>query len=194
MLNLNERKSLNVVFDLDDVLCHLAPTFEKALREDTGITMHHTSWNTFDLPSIYGITYEEFLATMNKHAIIRNPKPDLVAIQTLNEIKSMGHKIHIITSRSNQNRAREYTLNWLNKHGVNFDELHLSGPQKSKNDFLKEIGDVYLMIDDHHENLNKAQAESLVTNLVLREQSWNHCSREKFQTVSCVSELHTFFK
>jgi uncharacterized HAD superfamily protein len=182
-----------VIFDLDDVLCHLNEGLEQAFLKETGIFIPSEQWHTYNCFDLFGLNYEEFINMMNKHQLIKDPRPDETAIQVLNELKQEGHNIHIITSRANQNNAENFTYQWLKKHGVNYDTLSLTGVEKTKNDVIEEIGGAFAMIDDFQGNLVSAEKTGLIQNLVLRVKPWNHCSRDKFHTVNCVSEFKTIF-
>ncbi|WP_345972461.1 5' nucleotidase, NT5C type [Sulfurimonas diazotrophicus] len=65
-------------------------------------------------------------------------EPIAGAIERINELKSFGHYIIILTARHMktcqgnvglvQQRVAQVTLEWLEKHGVEYDEIHFGKP------------------------------------------------------------------
>lgn len=102
--------------------------------------------------------------------------PHVEVLQMAHDAMEAGVPIIITTARNE--RYREVTQAWLDKHGVEFDNLFMRGDDdfrqdvEAKADILEEINkyyDVVHAVDDRKEVLNLWQSNDIYTTAVVRD-------------------------
>ena len=148
----------HVGLDLDDVLKQFMPSLLQFVNNsyDTDYTLFDcTNYNVWEF---MGLPRLEVIRRINDY--YRSPdfmrtKPVYGAVDAVQRLAEQGHKLSIITSRSEH--IRERTEEWLSKHyPLVFDELHFAnsyreGQKQKKSTICKRIG-VDVFVDDtlHH--------------------------------------------
>ena len=124
--------------------------------------------NVYDFTEAFGVSNEEVKQFMadKAHEIFRSLPPAPKAKQVLTKLKNQGFTIILITARND--KYRNLTLNWLEKHQIPFDQLIHS---KHKADVCQELG-VELFIDDKLENLQSIK-ENMEIPLLLMDMDHN---------------------
>ena len=163
---------MRVGFDLDGVLYNFGDSVKRYL-DFTGQGHIWKSGPTkdayWDFYKDWGWTGKQFVEFCNEGAdagfIFTGPARD-GAVETVNEIKDMGHTIHIITDRnfgSCPSTSHSNTTQWLRQHGIPFDSLTFTAD--------KTIVRVDTMIEDKLENYDALEAIGTPTVLINRQ--WN---------------------
>ena len=104
------------------------------------------------------------------------------SVQTLQELRNQEAVIHLITARSE--KFRGITEEWLRKHNVPYDALHMNpshGQGYSKGEKCVELG-VEFFVDDNLENCVDAAHHGV--NVVLFEASHNKGRKTTIQRVT----------
>lgn len=83
--------------------------------------------------------------------LLQNVQPKPFSIEIINRLKQEGNKIYLITARFGNETVldpRKETVNWLQKYGINYDELIMEA--KSPEDKLSAIkqNKIDVFIDD----------------------------------------------
>ena len=143
------------VFDLDDTLIDLKEELWKTLDKEFGNKRvpHWSLWETFDVAKTIGITTKDLMAFANKHKIFRKIKPHLFSKMLLQDLRTRGYHIIIVTSRDGfiPNAFME-TRAYLRKHLLPFDELLVTPVGKNKMDSLAHHDKIHFAIDDQESN------------------------------------------
>ena len=102
----------------------------------------------------------------NADKMLTVAKPRKNSVKVLSKLREEGHKIIIVTARTKQWHKDPYKLSvdWLNKNGIEYDELFVGYEDKSQISFDKKID---LFIDDMPENLEKISARGIKTAIML---------------------------
>ena len=103
-----------VIFDLDGTLADI--TLRRTLAIDS--TDGKMDWDVFFDPKNIGLD-----------------QPNTPVITMAQLLHSQGYKIVILSGRSA--RTQDVTLDWLNKHNVPFDDIHMR-PTDKKSHFLPD--------------------------------------------------------
>lgn len=121
-------------------------------------------WDFFE---DWGITGREFAALCDDGVdagIIFNvgdPFPD--CIESLNLLKKEGHSIHVITHRMFGERSVHNTMDWINRHDLQFDSISFAED--------KSIIGVDLLVDDYEGNWRTSLAQGIPC--VIMDRPWN---------------------
>lgn len=103
------------------------------------------------------------------------------AAKALREIRSLGHKIALITSMPNE--AISERVNWLRTAGMVFDEFHTTHAK----DKSKVACDVY--IEDSAENITRIAEERPHAGVYLVDRAWNR-NQPLHPAVKVVAGIH----
>lgn len=121
--------------------------------------------NSYDFREAYDLpdsVIEDFLAK-NKEKIFSSVPPYQEAIDLLTKLKSIGHKIILITARHEE--YRNITETWLNKYNIPYDKLYHDEDKAplALNENLK------LFIDDHKDNVREIKSAGIPALLFTRD-------------------------
>ena len=173
------------IVDIDDTICDLCPYLVEICNKMTGKNMTVQDWHSYSVYLLYGISQEDYFAMCESDRILSEPKPILLAQETLSTLIRKGYKVILLTARGWHSDAYNITQEWLLKHKFEYHELHILPLDKSKAEYIKEnIADtVDIIIDD-----NAAHIESFVNNnisdvICLIDQPWNrsHTHLDKYR-------------
>ena len=170
-----ERRLEHIVYDIDDVLADFwktaLPLFNQEFGSDENILKFEdlTSFNGF--VDRFNITKDDFLDFV-KHEVPMSELQPTKYVEVLRNQFKTGHKISIVTSRDYIPDAFEMTKDWLFKNSIPHHELFISGKKKKSEFFL--YGDVDVVYEDHHENLDDYfDSGVLVGHGVIVDKPWN---------------------
>jgi FMN phosphatase YigB (HAD superfamily) len=149
-------RTLDIGIDLDGVCYDFTASLRHYLIEHEdydphqlrsgGVSDHDTTWNFYK--DCWGMTTEEFLAVCERGVdagvVFGHGEPFEGTVETLEEFRSDGHRLHIITNRSFGTRSHHNTSEWLERHKVPFDSLVFSTH--------KTIIRPDVMVDDYPDN------------------------------------------
>jgi 5'(3')-deoxyribonucleotidase len=162
-------RQLDVGFDLDGVCYDFANSLRRYVAT-LGMTVPEyetTCWEFYK--SDWGWTTEEFLKHCHDGAdagfVFCGPaRPN--AVEAMNKVKEMGHKVHIITDRAfgkTPSVSEENTRRWLDEHGFRYDTLTFSAD--------KAIRKTDIFVEDKIENFEHLWLNGTPTWLINR--PWN---------------------
>lgn len=161
---------MDIVFDLDDVICDLCTPFHEALTHYTGKDIPINEWHDFNLAGVYGIDKQEVFDVLEGYNVFEQAIPHKGAIQAMVNVHKLGFNTHIVTSRKRIDPTGEMTSAWLEKYGVTYSELHITYEANGKVYVVKSISPI-LMIDDHIDNIKACSPYAF--KLVIINRPWN---------------------
>lgn len=144
---------MRIGIDIDDTICdtweYSLPFFSKYF----GINLAELKERIRDRYDILGFTHEaylRFLSDCYKEFINDVPLKE-GAKEVINKLKENGNEIIFITARSNRTFKDAYTIsyNYLQKNGICFDKLYISGGTKKE---FCEKENIDIFIDDSIRN------------------------------------------
>lgn len=158
---------MRVGVDLDGVVF----SYVDVLRRDFGFTPDEApdpfKWELWEC---WGMSAEEFHAKAEecyeRHLFFRGEPYDY-AIEGLQELKSLGHSLHIITARHHP-VARRDTVAWLEEYEVDYDSLTFTSD--------KTCVPVDIIIEDNLDNAEACAAAG--TKAFLFDRPWNQGDTE----------------
>jgi len=110
--------------DIDNVIADTEKELRRVLYEKRGVTLKREDITSYSLDNIAGIEREdlkEILSMFNDGDVFLNLDVIEGAKETLDLLKQR-HRIELVTSRPQ--RAEPQTRQWLERHGIPYDELH----------------------------------------------------------------------
>lgn len=135
-------------FDLDEILCDFVSGQLQHTNDYFGLKLTKKDLKKYYMHENLAITAEE----MNPvNAMVTTPESYLnrplilEGLTAFNFIKRTGAKIDIVTSRDE--KVRNLTESWLKKHGILYDNLHMTC-HKDKASLAKDLGLDYF-VEDH---------------------------------------------
>ena len=174
----------DIGMDLDGVIYPFANAFKRycAIRQGKLTLPDPTHWHFYEDWGMDEKTFHEWLddAALN-HEVFATELPYEGVVEAWKELRAMGIKIHVITSRPQSSWAQ--TVKWLEDMGLKADSLHFN-PTKG---FLKNIskGEA-IMIDDHVQYYEEAERNGIIPVLMTR--TWNQ-DREGATRVNNLAEF-----
>jgi len=109
-------------------------------------------YNTNDFSKVFGWSDDEVYTFFRTYYLsaLEEIEPKYGVKEVLSKIKELGHEIIFITVRNDrecagENEARRITLEWFEKYGIPYDELHVDIKDKKK--FCQE-NNIDVFIDD----------------------------------------------
>ncbi len=161
------KKQKVVIFDCDGVLAD----FEEAFCEAFGNKNRHL----YDLTKRYPeVDRDLILEWVNDEENYRHLNPIFGGITLLNQLKSRGYIIGLVTARPNS--LRKLTIEWLRLYNIDYDFLDTGATHKAEllNDFYQHSdSEISMVIDDSDDILIKTK--KLLPNTVCLSwaQPWN---------------------
>ena len=148
--------------ELQEQALILAKSLGKVINENININDSQISESIYKVK--YGFNYDElkyFLKVIHEK-ISQNALPRLNAKECINELKSKGHKIYIITARDVEFHDNPYELSklWLDKNNIKYDKIIVNARKKS---LVCKQENVDLFIDDDLKNCLELSNENIKT-------------------------------
>ncbi len=178
-----------VVFDLDECLCGLRHHLQTALYDLTGIDLHWSRWDRYDLTGLYGISLEDFTETLLSYRIIERAILEPGAWAALHSARLLGYRTAILTARGWHPEGERVTRDWLETHGLRPDRLHLVPMHQAKGEVLPEYGRVAWFLDDHLGHAAGAEASGVVDRVLLQDRPWNRVAEHPGQRIHSLWEV-----
>ncbi len=132
---------MQIIIDIDNILWHFAPVFYEHLKQVNPLVPLPSHWTKWDFWKPY-FTKEDFyriVHTIHAKQLEFEPFPD--AGEFLQTLKNYGFQITIASHRAPEHAF--VTEKWLQKHGLVYDELHLSYDKT-----LLLNGNILAVVDD----------------------------------------------
>lgn len=165
-----------IIFDMDDVVAKMRERMSETLTKMSGKVVPHESWHTICCHTLYGV---EFCAdTMVRERIIERCEPEPDAQFAFQALHDKGFHIVIATARGWHPQGHELTQEWLERHGLPHDELHVVGlgEGSSKADVFTAVSrdrPIQAFIDDQLRYLQQADDHPSVDQVVVMDRPWN---------------------
>jgi len=141
-----------VGLDLDEVLCGLLSCIQKFLLENHDFHFMESDlvdYHLERLPCLPSSISKEVVENIYNGRFAREALPTPYAEHSLNKLRMAGFKIHIITHR-HEYLFRPITEEWLDKHNLYYDELHMV---YNKHDVIEKCN-IDAMVDDRFDVLS----------------------------------------
>lgn len=142
-----------VGLDLDEVLCAFLSRINKFLDEEYDFHFFENDLVDYHLERLSCIPKsisERVQENIYNGEFARTAMPTPYAEHAMNKLRIAGFKIHIITHR-HEDPFRYITEEWLNKHNLYYDELHLT---HYKHDIIDKFN-IQAMVDDRFDVLGE---------------------------------------
>ncbi|MCG8636619.1 MAG: bifunctional metallophosphatase/5'-nucleotidase [Desulfobacterales bacterium] len=188
-------RSKRIYVDVDDVVSRTTETYTRIVREEFGRTVPFENLTTFDLRASFQLTDNEFhyfFDLVHQHDLLLGFAPVDGAIDVLNAWSGQGHCIEIVTGRPTS--ARDVTLEWLDRHGVTYNEFIMVDKYNrpgndpavavSKSDLAARTYD--LAVEDSGE-MALFLAEEMGVTTALKDRPWNRGCTDHDRLVRCMS-------
>ncbi|MCX8111351.1 MAG: HAD family hydrolase [Syntrophorhabdaceae bacterium] len=113
-----------IIVDIDNTLWHFAPVLYERMRILNPYVLEPSKWYDFNFwrPYLNPKDFFEIINSIHTDQEIFTPYPD--ARLFLSSLKDMGYHITIASHREKD--TLNPTMNWLNKHHLIYDDIHLS--------------------------------------------------------------------
>lgn len=184
-----------IYVDVDDVVSKTTETYTRVIEQEFGRRVSFDALTTFDLMASFQLTDNEFhyffdLVHQPDHLLGFSPVEG--AVDALAAWSARGHCIEIVTGRPTS--ARDATLEWLDNHGVPYDDFIMVDKYNrpgndpaiavSKSDLAARPYD--LAVEDSGEMALFLAREMRVTT-ALKNRPWNRSCPEHERVVRCDS-------
>lgn len=163
-----------VIFDLDDVVAKMRFETSRVFSKISGKHVPIEEWDLFCSNYLYGVDFCP--QTMMKEQIIERCLVEEDAKHAFDSIRSLGLDVGIITARGWHDEGRKVTEEWLAKHDIQFDLLHLVALDKTKYDVFSQLQsdfNIISFIDDQPKYIEQAISHEAVENVFIRNHPWN---------------------
>lgn len=156
---------MRIAIDIDSTLHHYWDVLSDAARKRFGIELPYEEQLTWGITRLKPEQLALCIAETHSDEAILAGRPYPEAVETVNRWKRAGHFIQINSHRAAA--AHASTAQWLERIGLQHDELHCSDDKISR---CRELG-IELLIDDSPENLLRAIDHGLMVATILH--PWN---------------------
>jgi 5'(3')-deoxyribonucleotidase len=161
------------VFDCDDVLANMREVLVERIGNLLNRKVSVDEFDTYDLNNVYG-RHPQF----DEGAVFRdipleqlNPEPG--AAMLTHYLKCTGWKIAMVTARGNLPNGRQRTIDWLNRHNIIVDDLHVVTVYDGKRAALESLGDIAFYVEDNHQHVEIAHTLPNIHDIYLMDRPWN---------------------
>jgi hypothetical protein len=155
---------MNLGFDIDGVISNFTERFKEVVQQHYGISLTENNMYCYDVDLVLGIPKED-VANIVDETLRSNLPLVPLAKETLDKLHSEGHRIYLLTARSNA--LISSTSTWLKEKGIPYDEIYFLAMGK------KRLADVHvdLVVEDSLEEA--LELTKKVKNVLLFDQTWN---------------------
>jgi hypothetical protein len=159
----------DIGMDMDGVVYPFVNAFKTYCEERQGklFLPDPVSWHFYEDWDMDEHTFHEWVNdAATNHDVFLTEKPYDGVVDAWNELRAMGIKIHILTSRPQS--GWEQTTKWLSNNNLIADSLHFN-PTKG---FLTKLAKGQaLIVDDHVQYYDEAERSGIIP--VLMNRPWN---------------------
>lgn len=156
---------MTIAVDVDGVLAEQVPPVLESVREEYGVETVKEDVRTWaeDIPDSDSNVKIEIETRLEQPEFVRSMPPVEGAVDVMRRLASDGHRLVVATARDEV--ATEATEEWLDHHGIPFDEIrHVENGEK------QTLG-ADVLIDDYPGNVPSFVESGGVG--ILFEQPWN---------------------
>ena len=182
---------MNIGIDIDDTIANTFEvmfaysqkyTAEDLKRSDKIIELEDIKTH-FYCQAMHSWSKEEEIEFFKKYyeKILIETKPFTCSIETLEELRKLGHKIILITARFEVSSfdVKELTIKWLKKYNVPYDKLIINASTKVEA-VLKNSIDIF--VDDSYKNC-KEVSDAGIKSLIMDTKCNRGIKDEKIERV-----------
>lgn len=140
-----------VVLDLDDTLINTREEIYNCLKRRLGrhAVTHWSNSTTFKIEEDSNISIDELIKYTKEDMIFRNIQPHPHSAYFTKDLMDRGYHVVILTAREGfVPNPYDETERYLNRHGIEHDELIIGGHGKNKVDYLEKFDRISFTIDD----------------------------------------------
>ena len=159
--------------DLDDTLGDFKTPMMHALSRVTGKNIHWSEYTTFDVPSLYGISYKRFLQILVREQVIEQVEIHGSSYKFLNDLHQLNYYTVLITARGWHPSGASLTEEWVANHGPDIDELIVVGPEQSKTDVIEKFKNIVFSVDDRIKHCREYTQTGKIGHVLLYNAPWN---------------------
>ncbi len=156
---------MKIAIDIDSTLHHYWDQFAAAAKRRFGVDLPYEHQVTWDISRLRPEQVKVCIAETHGPEKVRAATPYPGAAEVLARWKEQGHFIHITTHRTTD--AHAATQDWLDRHGIPYDDLYCSYDKVTR---CAELG-IDVLIDDSPVNLLRAIDEGIRAATILH--PWN---------------------
>lgn len=157
--------------DLDDTLADFRTPMIATVNRVTG---RDTVWEGYDIPAHAGLTHTEFIDILIQEDIISQIGIHDSSHKFLNDLHRLNYYTVLITARGWHPEGRELTQQWVDKHGLDIDELIVVDAHESKTDVIAKFGDdIKFSIDDRMKHCREYSQTNSINHVLLYNAIWN---------------------
>jgi uncharacterized HAD superfamily protein len=154
-----------IALDIDSTLHHYWPLLDGIARERFGVALPYEEQRDWGITKLERDQLIACVEETHSEENILNAEPYPDAVETVKAWHGEGHWIHVTSHR--HGRTREATVQWLERIGLPYDDLHCSFDKVSR---CVELG-IDVLVDDSPVNLEKASASGIVAATIVH--PWN---------------------
>ncbi len=172
--------SLNLGFDLDEVVVNITDEIEKYLKKTYDIYWPAEYFKEYGLidgtyhkdENLNKAIQKDLWKVANSPEFQSYAKPFNGARKTLSLLKKAGYKIFFITSRPKQNKS--LTIKWLEYNNIPFDDLQVIGHGEEKGSYGLKLN-LDMFVDDLEQHLVSMSKYKKIwsKDLLLFNRPWN---------------------
>ena len=110
---------MNLGFDIDGVISNFTKQFTEIIQKKYGVALSDSDMYSYEVNLVLGITKEdvaEIVTETLKSDLPLNPS----AKETLDKLAAEGHKIYLLTARSEE--LIQHTSTWLKQRGFHIQK------------------------------------------------------------------------
>ena len=160
----------NIMIDLDDTMCSLSSLLKESLQKRTGKNIPVSEWSDYNLSKVFD-THPDIIFKSIVEDNLFEKVMILPGVQNgFKELSKMGFFLSIVTARKEFDKDAEKTINWLKKHEIEFNSLHLVDHTVGKREIAKRLKPNYF-IDDNLDYI--LSSHDHVGTSVLQRMPWN---------------------
>ena len=161
---------MNLGFDIDGVISNFTKQFTDIIQKKYGVALSDSDMYSYEVNLVLGILKEDVAEIVTETLKSSLPVTPL-AKETLDKLIAEGHKIYLLTARSEE--LNQHTSTWLKQKGIPYTEiLYLIRGKKSLAEFSVE-----LVVEDSLEEA--LELTKKVNHVLLFDQPWNKTKNVK---------------
>ena len=165
---------MKIVLDCDDVLSNAREPFAEVISHLVQRTVSHTEWEQWDdLIHQNDLTFDDLTPRVLETNVLENMDPEHGAAVVTNMLKLLGFEIIILTARGFHPDGHKITEDWCHQHKIKFDEIIVVHPDDCKAEKIKDLGEVFIYVDDNGSHVAAAGVLDNVEHAIVMNMPWN---------------------
>lgn len=171
-LKTNGDRRVRIGLDIDDVIADFWEAGIPIFNKKYGVDAKKEDFDQFDAMSrVYNITYQDFLDTIINENMFERMKPYSGVPEVVQGYREAGAEVIMVTSRGFHPNAFDLTKEFLDRHEIPFDQLHIKASGRTKDEYIDGAIDIF--VDDLPDNLIDIKLSGKARRLAMIHQPWN---------------------